>query len=413
MKKVPAWVLVLLGAVVCVGLDLGYDAVVHADRAMKFWLHIAVICAINVLGATALNVVNGMAGQFSIGHAGFVGLGAYLGATVASHTAVAMGLTLDQLHDNIGLAHSFVLVPAVLLPVVIVCAVVGFLVGLPSLRLRGDYLAIVTLGFSEILRLTILGTVEDTATGPITRAIAALGGSLGYRGARIAMPDGTTDFTGVPSVAGPFWTIGVAALAVFLALRLKRSGYGRALRAVREDEIAAAAVGVDPAKYKVTAFVFAAVGAGVAGALLAIQRDGPGIVSPALMKFDHSFEVITMVILGGSGSVTGAAIGAILYTVVFYASEEGLRALATSGIEFFAKVDAAALRMAIFAATLVLVMLVRPEGLFGERELFEKSDDDKDPRGKGTSLPGKDEPVPGQPKEPPPSKKNLPGALEA
>jgi branched-chain amino acid transport system permease protein len=395
VKKVPAWVLVLVGALVCVGLDFGYDAIVHADRAMKFWMHIAVICAINVLGATSLNIVNGMAGQFSIGHAGFVGLGGYLGGAVAAHVGVWMHLSLAQFHDNLTFAQSMVIVPAVLVPVIIVCALVGFIVGLPSLRLRGDYLAIVTLGFSEILRLTILGTVEDTAKNPITRMIASLGGSLGYRGVKME-----GDFTGVPSVAGPFWTVGIAAFAVFLALRLKRSGYGRALRAVREDEIAAAAVGVDPARYKVTAFVLAAVGAGIAGALLSIQRDGPGIVGPAVMKFDKSFEVITMVILGGSGSVSGAAIGAILYTVVFYASEEGLRIAGQSGVEAFAKMDAAALRMAIFAATLVIVMLVRPEGIFGERELFEKDG-------------AKDKPVPKEPKGKPPSKKDLPGALEA
>lgn len=392
-RRIPAWALVLFGALVCVGLDVGYDMVVGHDRAMKFWLHIVVICAINVLGATSLNVVNGMAGQFSIGHAGFVGLGAYLGGAVAARTAVAMGLNLSQLHDNLTLTQSLVIVPVVLFPVILVCALVGLFVGLPSLRLRGDYLAIVTLGFSEILRLTILGTVEDTATNPVSKAIAALGGSLGYRGPKLE-----GDFTGVPSVAGPFWTVGLAAFAVFLALRLKRSGFGRALRAVREDEIAAAAVGVDPAKYKVTAFVVAAAGAGVAGALLAIQRDGPGIVSPALMKFDRSFEVITMVILGGSGSVTGAAVGAILYTIVFYASEEGLR-IAAGSIDFFAKVDAAALRMAIFAATLIIVMLVRPEGLFGERELGEKNDS------------GKDRPVPKEPKGKPPSEKDVPGAL--
>lgn len=404
MKRPPTWILILVAVVVCIGLDLGYDAAVAADRSWKFWLHVLVICAINVLGATSLNVVNGMAGQFSIGHAGFVGIGAYLGGAVAAKTAVAMGLGIADLHENLPLSQALVIVPISLLPVVAVCAVVGFLVGLPSLRLRGDYLAIVTLGFSEIVRLTVLGTVEDNAKNPITKAIASLGGSLGFRGLSIETPAGP-DFTGVPSAAGPFFTVGIAALAVFLALRLKRSGYGRALRAVREDEIAAAAVGVDPAKYKVTAFVIAAMGAGVAGALLAIQRDGPGLVSPAVLKFDRSFEVITMVILGGSGSVTGAAVGAILYTLVFYASEEGLRVMAREGVEVLAKVDAAALRMALFAATLVVVMLVRPEGIFGERELFEKPAG-KGPKGDG----GKDRPVAGEPKAPPPSEQDLPAA---
>jgi len=367
LKRVPAFVLVLVGCAVCVGLDFAYSATVAADRGMKFWLMIAVACAINVLSATALNVVNGMAGQFSIGHAGFVGLGAYLGGAVAAYVAVAMKLPVTALHDNLSFVQSLIIVPCVVVPVAVVCAAVGFVVGLPSLRLRGDYLAIVTLGFSEILRLTVLGTVEDTAKNPVTKAIAALGGSLGYRGPKV---DG--EFVGIPSVAGPFWTVGLAAFAVFLALRLKRSGFGRALRAVREDEIAASAVGVDPARYKVTAFVLAAAGAGIAGALLAIKRDGPGIVSPANMRFDKSFEVITMVILGGSGSVSGAAIGAVLYTAVFYLSEEALNQAARAGVGFLANVDAAALRMALFALTLIILMLVRPEGLFGERELLEK-----------------------------------------
>jgi len=366
MKKIPTPVLLLIGIAICVGLDFGYDAIVAADRATKFWMHILIICSINVLGATSLNVVNGMAGQFSIGHAGFVGLGAYLGGAVAANLGVAMKLPLTALRDNLPLTQSLVVVPVVLFVVAVVCAGVGFVVGLPSLRLRGDYLAIVTLGFSEILRLSILGTVAENANNPVTRMIGSLGGALGYRGPQIG-----SDFVGIPSVAGPFWTIGLAALGIFLALRFKRSGFGRALRAVREDEIAAAAVGVDPARYKVTAFILAAVGAGMAGALLVIQRDGPGIVSPANMKFDKSFEVITMVILGGSGSVSGAAIGAVLYTLVFYASEEGLNQLARNGVSFFANVDAAALRMALFAATLIAVMLVRPEGLFGEREIFE------------------------------------------
>ncbi len=398
--RVPAWAVAIAVAAVCVGLDLAYDAAVASNRGTKFYLHILVICAINVLGATSLNIVNGMAGQFSIGHAGFVGIGAYLGGAVAARVSIWMNLSLTQMHDNLTLVQSLIVVPCALLPVIVVCALVGWFVGLPSLRLRGDYLAIVTLGFSEICRLTILGTVEDTSNNPLTKAIASLGGSLGYRGPRVETGPGQHDFTGVPSAAGPLWTVGIAALAVFLALRLKRSGYGRALRAVREDEIAASAVGVDPARYKVTAFILAAVGAGVAGALLAIQRDGPGIVSPALMRFDVSFQVITMVILGGSGSVSGAAIGAILYTVVFYASEEGLASL-RDVVPLLGRIDSAALRMALFAATLVALMLLRPEGLFGERELFEKKDG------------GKDKPVPKEPTGKPPSEKKLPGALEA
>ena len=404
MRRVPTFVWILLVAAICVGLDFGYDTLVDVDRSYKFWLTIGVMCAINVLGATSLNVVNGMAGQFSIGHAGFVGLGAYVGGWVAARLAVAT-VPADQLHDNLGVVASLWMLPIALVAVALVCAVVGLVVGLPSLRLRGDYLAIVTLGFSEILRLTILGTTADTAHNPVTRAIAALGGSLGYRGPVVG-----DDFSGIPGLAGPMWTVGLAALGLFLAYRFKRSGFGRALRAVREDEIAASAVGVDPAKYKVTAFVIAAIGAGVAGALLALRRDGPGIVSPANMKFDKSFEAITMVILGGSGSVTGAAVGAVLYTTVFYASEELLLGLQRHGVGFFANVDAAALRMTLFAAALIVVMLVRPEGLFGEREIWERKKT-KGGRGGPPDLGEKKLAVESK-TERLPSEKNLPGALE-
>src|SRR5437016_3007715 len=146
-RRIPTAALFALGVVVCVGLDLGYDAMVAIDRSYKFWLHIGVICAINVLSATALNVVNGMAGQFSIGHAGFVGLGAYVGGGLAAKLPVAMHTPLSALRDNLPLAQSLVIVPTILVFVGLLCALVGFIVGLPSLRLRGDYLAIVTLGF--------------------------------------------------------------------------------------------------------------------------------------------------------------------------------------------------------------------------------------------------------------------------
>jgi branched-chain amino acid transport system permease protein len=367
MRKLPAWLWLIVGLLVCLGLDLGYDAVVGGDRTMKFWLSIVVIAAINVLGATSLNVVNGMAGQFSIGHAGFVGLGAYLGGYVAARTCIGIGVPFAKMQENLPISTSLIVLPIVLVAVAAVCAVVGLFVGLPSLRLRGDYLAIVTLGFAEILRLTVFGITADNAKNPITRAIASLGGALGYQG---PMVEGRP--VGIPSLAGPLWTVGLAALGVFLALRLKRSCFGRALRAVREDEIAASAVGVDPARYKVIAFVLAAVGAGIAGALVVLRRDGPNLVSPTLMKFDKSFEVITMVILGGSGSVGGAALGAGIYTFVFYGVEELLQQLGRDSVPWLAQIDAPALRMTLFAASLIVVMLVRPEGIFGEREPFEK-----------------------------------------
>jgi branched-chain amino acid transport system permease protein len=152
---------------------------------------------------------------------------------------------------------------------------------------------------------------------------------------------------------------------------MKFSGWGRALRALREDEIAAASVGVDPTRYKVTSFVLSAVGAGIAGGLLATMRDGTPIVNPDSFNFQASFDAITMVILGGSGSVTGAALGGIFITLSIKAIE---MVQATPVVEALTEklpsLDLNALRMMVYAMVLVALMILRPEGILGERELF-------------------------------------------
>ena len=158
-----------------------------------------------------------------------------------------------------------------------------------------------------------------------------------------------------------------------MAWRIKFSGWGRALRALREDEIAGAAVGVDPTRYKVTSFVLAAVGAGIAGGLMAMMRDGTPTVNPDNYNFTASFDAITMVILGGSGSVTGSAIGGVFITFTIKAIE----LLQSSSVVQDLKrsiegLDLNALRMIVYAMVLVALMILRPEGLLGERELFQK-----------------------------------------
>jgi len=326
-----------------------------ADSSIRQLLMLA---ACNVLVALSLNVINGMAGQFSIGHAGFVGLGGYTSAVIASNLHEALG------GGEPTFARSFIVVPVCLLASAALAGAFGFLVGLPSLRLKGDYLAIVTLGFAEIFRLVIATAQAGEGDGPITRALSRLGGQNGYMG---------IDNQGVPLYAGPFWVFGLAFILGVAAWRIKFSGWGRALRALREDEIAAAAVGVDPTRYKVTSFVIAAVGAGIAGGLMAIMRDGVPIVNPDNYNFQASFDAITMVILGGSGSVTGAAIGGVFITFSIKAIEQ---IQATSAVQAlrdrFESLDLNALRMIVYAVVLVLLMILRPEGLLGERELFQK-----------------------------------------
>ncbi len=363
-KRFGKFLVPLVGVVALLGLDLLLDRVVP-DSSLR---QLLAMTACNVLVAVSLNVINGMAGQFSIGHAGFVGIGAYTSAIVASHLHGALG-------GEVSLVKSFVVVPLALVASATFAGLFGFLVGLPSLRLKGDYLAIVTLGFAEIFRLVIssaqIGTGETAGAAwravrglgsllhAVSVSLSSLGGQMGYSGP-------ASD--GVPLYAGPFWVFGVTALLCVAAWRLKFSGWGRALRALREDEIAAAAVGVDPTRYKVTSFVLAAVGAGVAGGLLGIMRDGAPSVQPDNFNFQASFDAVTMVILGGSGSVTGAMLGGAFVTLSIKAIEwvqsspllEGLRS------EGF---DLNALRMIVYAAILIALMILRPEGLLGEREL--------------------------------------------
>ncbi|WP_437831608.1 branched-chain amino acid ABC transporter permease [Sorangium sp. So ce1153] len=345
--------LVLLGVVVA--LEFGFETLLP-DAA---WRQLALFAMVNVIAALSLNVINGMAGQFSIGHAGFVGIGAYTGAIVAGNLHQQLGGG-DPLFGN-----SFVVMPAALLASGLVAALFGLVVGLPSLRLRGDYLAIVTLGFAEIFRLTIATATTGVADqGTVGRLLGALGGPIGYAG---------PDDTGIPQYAGPFWIFGAVVVATVVAWRLKFSGWGRALRALREDEIASAAVGVDPTRYKVISFTIAAAGGGIAGALLASMRDGNPTVQPDQFTFNYSFDAITMVILGGSGSVTGSIVGGVLvtFTVKLIEQLQGLDSVLALKAAYPA-LDLNALRMVLYASILIGLMILRPEGLFGERELFDR-----------------------------------------
>ncbi len=352
MKGVRSLAPFAVFAAVAFALELSLPRLV-ADSSVR---QLLMLGGVNVLIALSLNVINGMAGQFSIGHAGFVGIGAYASAVVVANLQLKFPAELT-------FARSLWLVPAGALTGALVSAVFGLLVGLPSLRLRGDYLAIVTLGFAEIFRL-LISTAAASETGGPGALLAKLGGQNGYAG---------PNELGVPQPAGPFWIFFAVMCVTLLALRLKFSGWGRALRALREDEIAAAAVGVDPTRYKVTSFVLSALGAGLAGGLLSIMRDGSPITQPDNFSFQMSFDAITMVILGGSGSVSGSILGAIFVTFTIKLIEllqatDAAQALKAS----HEWLDLNALRMVVYAAVLIAVMILRPEGVLGERELFQR-----------------------------------------
>ena len=291
-----------------------------------YWFTIVILCGINIILAVSLNLVNGFTGQFSIGHAGFMAVGAYTAALVT------MGLGDNVSWVSFVAASGFP--PEAIFPIGlalggVAAAVAGYLVGMPSLRLRGDYLAIVTLGFGEIIRVVFMN-------------MEAVGGASGLNN--------------IPFFTNFGWVYSVVVLTVFCVWRMVHSAHGRNLLAVREDEIAGEAMGVNTTQAKVRAFAMGAFFAGIAGGLYAHYLR---ILTPQTFDFNKSFEIVIMVVLGGMGSISGSVLAAMLLTVM----REALRVIQT-----WYDVD---LRMIIYSLILIVLMLTRPNGLFGTREIID------------------------------------------
>ena len=328
---------VALGFALAVGLQLAAGPVI-GPFAVKLLMDIG----INVILAVSLNVVNGFTGQFSIGHAGFMAVGGYVAGCITYYGSYLLwGAPTVQAG---WLSGGDLLFVGGCLAGAVVAGAAGFLVGLPSLRLRGDYLAIVTLGFGEILRVMlqrtgdVITSAEDVRAASYGTLATSLGGSLG--------------FSGLPYYTDLFWVYAFVAITLVVALRLKFSSYGRAFLSIRENEIAAEAVGVNTTKLKVRAFVLAAAFAGIAGGLFA-HEVGTSL-NPRELGFQKSFDIVIMVVLGGMGSVSGAVLAAIVLTLL----PEALRSFS----EF---------RMPIYALALILMMILRPQGILGLREIWE------------------------------------------
>ena len=268
----------------------------------SFWeLNLIIIC-VNVIMSVSLNLINGYTGQFSLGHAGFMAVGAYVGVVAT----VKFGLPL---------------IVALLLGAA-AAGFLGFLIGLPTLRLRGDYLAIATLGLGEIIRIVIMN-------------IDYVGGAAGFKG--------------IPHYTNFAWVFFVMLATLFFIKNFVNSSHGRACIAIRENEIAAEAMGVNTTKYKVTAFTLGAAFAGVAGGLFAHQFY---LISPNSFTFMASFNYLIMVVMGGLGSITGSIAGAFVVTFI------------SAALASFPEV-----RMIIYAIALILMMFYRPQGLFGYMEV--------------------------------------------
>ena len=292
----------LAGLAACIALYTLFMLLMETEVIGAFWqLNIVLIC-INIVLAVSLNLITGFTGQFSIGHAGFMAVGAYMSAvfTVKLGLPFAAGILA-------GAAGA---------------AILGFAIGLPTLRLKGDYLAIATLGLGEIIRITILN-------------IPYVGGASGLMG----IPRYTT-FT---------WAFFAMVLTIFFIKNFVNSSHGRACISIRENEIAAEAMGVDTTKYKVVAFTIGAAFAGVAGGLFSHYFY---IAHPASFTFMKSFDILTMVVLGGMGSISGSITAAILLTFI--------SAALASYPEW---------RMVIYSLMLIVLMIYRPQGLFGNKEI--------------------------------------------
>jgi branched-chain amino acid transport system permease protein len=327
--------LVVLALALVVGVQFAASALFT-----PYIVRVLAVCTINVMLAVALNLVNGTTGQFSIGHAGFMAVGAY----AASITSVAIDAKLQAIVP--GAAGAALTLVSALVAGVCAAGVAGVLVGVPSLRLRGDYLAIVTLGFGEIIRISIEST-------------PAIGGSQGY-------PLGVAS---IPAYATLAWILGGAVLAVALTWNLTYSSHGRALAAIREDEIAAEAVGVDTTRYKVLAFAVSAMITGFAGALYAHDATGGQHIDPGAFRLDRSIDMLVMIIFGGLGSITGAILGGLLVGILLELLKELPSLLGGAGTAAqLLRENAGNIRLIVYALALILLMLLRPQGILGTRE---------------------------------------------
>jgi branched-chain amino acid transport system permease protein len=298
MKKVSKFWLFLILAVLIYGIGQG---LIQTGILNAFYSNMLILMIINIILAVSLHLVIGITGQFSIGHAGFLAVGAYVSAIITMKFEL----------------------PFVLAIIIggIVAALAGLLVGIPTLRLRGDYLAIATLGFGEIIRIVFLN-------------IEYVGGAAG-----MMVSNMTT------------WTSAFVCLVITILVisNFTNSRHGRACIAIRENEIAADAMGINTTFYKVAAFAIGSFFAGIAGGLFSHNFY---IIQPTNFGFLKSFDILIFVVLGGLGSMSGSVIAAILLTII------------STYLQQYPET-----RMIIYSIVLVVVMLYRPQGLMGTREI--------------------------------------------
>ncbi len=298
-----------------------------AGGISPYYYDILIGIGINIILAASLNLINGYTGQFSLGHAGFMAVGAYLSSWLTLQAGTPSGPA--------GLA----LFAAALLAGSLGAAVAGFAVGAPSLRLRGDYLAIVTLGFNEIIK----GTIQNAEPLGAQRGLGGMGKYTGF-----------------------FSAFACTAVTVLVIHNLVRSTYGRGFLATHGDEIAAESVGLNTTRYKITAFTLGAFFAGLAGGLYAHFKQ---FIHPEAFGFTRSMDIVVMVILGGMGNMAGVCLAAALLTVL----PELLRYVAHLELLPGWLRHVAENRMIIYSLLLIVLMIARPQGLLNFKPAKVKS----------------------------------------
>ena len=314
-KTIPMPVRYLINTVLIALLVFGSTAYVNGGGVSGYVTKVLMVIGINIILAVSLNVATGYLGQLPLGHAGFMAVGAYTGGIFlkAVNAAEASG------------AQYLLMVAAALFLSGLVAAVFGIVIGIPALRLRGDYLAIITLGFGEIIRV-VLTNIDEV-----------LGFKLTY---------GASGLKRIPKITS-YGNVLVCVVLTCLVIHLvMKSRHGRAILAIRENEIAAESCGVRTTYYKVMAFTLSAFFAGVAGCLYAGYL---GSLQPTTFGFMKSIEILVMVVLGGMGSMLGSILSAITLTAL----PEVLRAFEDY-------------RMVAYSLVLVLVMIFKPTGLMGQ-----------------------------------------------
>lgn len=311
-KKIPMPLRYIINTVLCALFLLVGQMLINGGVISRYQTTVLMEVGIYIIMAVSLNIATGYLGQLPLGHAGFMSVGGYACAIFIMRLSAATGASAEAL-----------LVPGLIFGG-LVAALCGLIIGIPALRLKGDYLAIITLGFAEIIRVVMLN----------------IDGVLGF-----SLTGGAKGLSGIPKYSS-FFNVFLAVMVVcFLIHTMMKSRHGRAILSIRDNEVAAEACGIKTTYYKTLAFVMSAFFAGIGGGLYA---GCIGVMAPAKFGFMKSIEILVMVVLGGMGSMFGSVVAASVLTVL----PEALRAFSDY-------------RMVVYSLVLIIVMIFKPTGLFG------------------------------------------------